>query len=88
MTPLRMIFSDTQTGEIDVHDVAVSEFTPAAAIEHLKQKIGWVEGNDPAMFCAAWVVTYGTACFIIQMGDILIHGVCYTNFDPNHDPLK
>lgn len=90
MTPLRLIFSDTMTGETDWHDVQVSEFSPEAVIEHLKQKMGWTT-EEPPITCAAWVITPGwasTACFIMQMADVLIHGVCYTIFDPNHNPLS
>jgi hypothetical protein len=96
-SPLRIIYTDTMTGEADHVDVIQGEFDLLGVVEAITRK--WneikIEGADDIDWSfkltpLSWAIDqYGTtACFIIRWDENLIHGVCYTRFDPNYQPSK
>lgn len=90
--PLRIIFSDTLTGETDYKDVLEPVEFNARSVQAIIHTVINPDNESPALpvEIIAWIVNGygGTACFILQFGPDLIHGVCYTRFDASHNPLN
>jgi len=84
--PIRVIFSDTMTGEDYWFDAPVycSGHSVAQCIETLLS--GEDDVDDAPIVPLAWIPDKhdSSICFIFQMGDDLIHGVVHRRFDPDH----
>ena len=90
-SPLRIIYTDTLTGESDHVDVIQGEFDLPGVVEAItrewgKMDLDWLFTLTPLH----WVVDESgtTGCFIIRWDDHLLHGVCYTRFNLDHNPTK
>lgn len=93
ITPLRIVFTDTITGEGYFIDVRSCEFDPQAVLDIINVNPVYQDPedrNNKVGPVVAWVEDrYGnkamrTAAFIIQLDEGLIHGCVYTHYNPEH----
>lgn len=85
---VKLVFSDTMTGENDTAIVVVSEFTGEALRQAMESQAQMHSGEDESMALEAFVLTRSqdTAAFILRdldrsaYGGFLIAGIAYTNF--------
>jgi hypothetical protein len=90
---MRICYSDTFTGEDDWVDVPSAEFGPQAVNVALSRKMDPDGDWRPEWVMESWVTVGddGTACFIMRdvnptHDPMLVHGVVYMQYDPNHTP--